>query len=464
MSPLPIFRSMTMKTHIALIGILSMLPLNTFAFTAEEPVEGKLNTEVWYIDTEVVLNGHNLDGPMPSKSKLCFAPEVQKDDLRCFGAGHPNILQWTTSSMTFVPPKNVPPAGVIVLVHPYIDNNCTSLYGEQSCDGKEERIETVVANYKAHPHIVAVYDKQTGKVAHNLQAGRSYVINGYRFGDFGFGIYLGSWLVSSKDIVSWTHDTIVFTPSEIPEKSGELRVHNGGGKGNAWELTSKDDMSSVPDPKAPTPPTASLITPTGTGSTQTGTGSVPVTAPDDGTIFADVPTTHPYFSAVTWATAVKVVTGYEDGSFRPDRAVSRAEFLKMLMATNTQLTLSEAEGAIFPDVRPKEWYAPYVLHAVALKIAAGYKDGTFRPNDSVTLGEALKMAYRFYAVPTIDPTNEAWYARYLEHAQANTILFSNDLNPDEELSRKDTVWILLQILQWKSRQVCTETVSDSPAK
>jgi len=447
------------KKHIFTFIALSAIPFSAFAFTADEPVEGKLNTDVWYIDTEVVINGQNLDGPMPSKSKICFAPEVQKDDLRCFIAGHPNIIKWTSSSITFVPPKNVPPAGVIVLVHPYVNNNCTSLFGEQSCDKKEERIETEISTYKAHPHIVAVYDKATGKVAHNLQSGRTYVVSGYRFGDFGFGIYLGNWLVSKNDILSWTHDTVTFTPSEIPAKADELRVHNGGGKGNPWKLTSKDDMSSIPP--APAAPTA-------TGSTATGAvfpDQVPVTvAPDDGTIFADVPTDHPYFSAVTWATAVGVVSGYEDGSFRPERSVSRAEFLKMMMATNTNLSLPESDDVLFSDVRPREWFSPYITFAVGQKLASGYKDGTFRPNASVTLGEALKMMYRFFLVPTVDPTGEEWYSRYAEHAAENKILFSQDMNPEEELSRKDTVWMLLQILQWKSRQMCVETPSETPAK
>lgn len=451
-----------MKKHILTLLALSAIPFSAFAFTADEPVEGKLSTDVWYIDTEVVINGQNLDGPMPSKSKICFAPEVQKDDLRCFVAGHPNILKWTSGSMTFIPPKNVPPAGVVVLVHPYIDNNCTSLFGEQSCDKKEERVETEIASYKAHPHIIAVYDKATGKVAHNLQAGRTYVVSGYRFGDFGFGIYLGNWLLSKTDIVSWTHDTIVFTPSNIPAKANELRVHNGGGKGNAWELTSKDDLSSIPDPITPvTSGTGS----TASGTTASGSTQVPtVVNPQDGTIFADVPTDHPYFSAVTWATAVGVVSGYEDGSFRPERAVSRAEFLKMMMATNTNLSLPESDVVLFPDVRPREWFSAYVSFAVDQKIATGYKDGTFRPNASVTLGEALKMMYRFFLVPTLDPNGDAWYARYLEHAQQNNILFSADMNPDEELSRKDTVWMLLQILQWKSKQMPVETPAYTPAK
>jgi len=87
------------------------------------------------------------------------------------------------------------------------------------------------------------------------------------------------------------------------------------------------------------------------------------------------------------------VDGYEDGSFRPDAPVNRAEALKIL---NLAAGLQELEGSTvvsFSDVFPEDWFTPYVKAAASREIVQGYSDGTFRPSNPITRAEAAKIVY-----------------------------------------------------------------------
>lgn len=86
-----------------------------------------------------------------------------------------------------------------------------------------------------------------------------------------------------------------------------------------------------------------------------------------------------------------VVQGYDDGTFRPNDTVNRAEALKILrLAARLDRTSS---GAVisFSDVSDADWFAPYVYFAAEREIVQGHDDGTFRPGDSITRAEAAKI-------------------------------------------------------------------------
>ena len=83
--------------------------------------------------------------------------------------------------------------------------------------------------------------------------------------------------------------------------------------------------------------------------------------------------------------AKNVINGYEDGTFRPDNEITRAEFAKM-MANALELDLSNYNGG-FSDIKATDWYADYVATIVRLGLARGYGDGTFKPNNKITRAE-----------------------------------------------------------------------------
>ncbi len=92
-------------------------------------------------------------------------------------------------------------------------------------------------------------------------------------------------------------------------------------------------------------------------------------------------------------TDLGIVKGYEDGSFRPDDVITRAEVVAII---NRVQGLSDAAKAasgvsIYSDVKATDWFAGDVNLATQMGIISGDGDGTFRPNDQVKYEEAVKM-------------------------------------------------------------------------
>lgn len=82
-----------------------------------------------------------------------------------------------------------------------------------------------------------------------------------------------------------------------------------------------------------------------------------------------------------------IVKGNPEGGFKPDRAVTRAEFAAML---NRTLGLgSKLEVGTFRDVREQDWYANELGTAQRYGLIEGYQDGTFKPDKAITREEAM---------------------------------------------------------------------------
>lgn len=86
-----------------------------------------------------------------------------------------------------------------------------------------------------------------------------------------------------------------------------------------------------------------------------------------------------------------IVDGYEDGLFRPDKAVSRAEFTAIAVRF---FDYSASYDGEFIDIDGDEWYADYVQAAADMGLVDGYSDGSFGPEDSITRAEAVAIVNR----------------------------------------------------------------------
>lgn len=92
-----------------------------------------------------------------------------------------------------------------------------------------------------------------------------------------------------------------------------------------------------------------------------------------------------------------VLDGYADGSFRPGAVLTRAQFCKMAVyAMDGESALGQYRTiTVFPDVKPSYWAAPYINMAAKGKaIIAGYADGKFHPEQTVTVGQAMTILLR----------------------------------------------------------------------
>jgi hypothetical protein len=104
-------------------------------------------------------------------------------------------------------------------------------------------------------------------------------------------------------------------------------------------------------------------------------------------------------SEIGQAVAMGFVNGYPDGTFRPDEGVTRAEFTSMLM--NGMKVMKEGDPLTFKDTdKIGAWAVKAVSQAVKLGVISGYSDGTFRPNANITHAEMISMVVRASGLPT----------------------------------------------------------------
>ncbi len=94
-----------------------------------------------------------------------------------------------------------------------------------------------------------------------------------------------------------------------------------------------------------------------------------------------------YAKAVETMGGLGVIQGLPDGSFQPERGITRAEFVTMAVACDTLLN----KTASFPDVDESSWAAKYIATAAEKGWISGYSDGGFHPDDGLTRGQAVTI-------------------------------------------------------------------------
>lgn len=157
-----------------------------------------------------------------------------------------------------------------------------------------------------------------------------------------------------------------------------------------------------------------------------------------GNDFSDVPAGQWYTVAVSTLANVGAITGCGNGTFQPGKAITRAEFVTILAGIYGENT---SKGVPFSDVG-RSWYYDAVATAYANGWVSGYTDGTFRPNQTITRAEAVVIlnsvlgrscdltyvqANAQAALHFTDITPGAWYyADVIEASVAHTYTKQDD--------------------------------------
>lgn len=107
------------------------------------------------------------------------------------------------------------------------------------------------------------------------------------------------------------------------------------------------------------------------------------------TTFGDVESDNPFSSYIDNLAIREIVGGYTDGTYRPNNAVTRGEMSKFVVkAFNLESAYSKNN---FNDVSDESKFYEYIITLSNLEIVSGYTDGTFKENNIVTRGEAMKF-------------------------------------------------------------------------
>ena len=163
---------------------------------------------------------------------------------------------------------------------------------------------------------------------------------------------------------------------------------------------------------------------------------------------------HRYANAITELADKGVIEGYDDGSFKPEKLVTRAEALKIILASKNKLeeekgsgkdvdfTGYDTSGITSKDVKVSDWFAPYIKYGEENKIISGYADKTFRPNKTVNLVETLKIIFGVYEIPLWQGETVPWFKLYMDKAFELGLLGRGLDDAGHELTRAELVDIV----------------------
>lgn len=169
---------------------------------------------------------------------------------------------------------------------------------------------------------------------------------------------------------------------------------------------------------------------------------------ETGRTYSDVEEGERYSIAVDFITERGVVEGYEDGTYRPESTLNRAELLKIVVASNyseDEYDSYDSENC-FDDVKAGEWYTKYVCFAKDKGIVQGYEDGTFKPGDEINFVEAVKMTLLSFGVEYED-TEDVWYRGLVKSAAKNRFIPSDVEDFGQEFSRGQMADLITRVLK-----------------
>ncbi len=163
-------------------------------------------------------------------------------------------------------------------------------------------------------------------------------------------------------------------------------------------------------------------------------------------------------------------SGYDDGSFLPNNNITRGELAAMIARLSYGDDLPDGiYQASFPDVDSDAWFNKYIGYLEDKDVLSGYEDGTFRPMDTITRGEISAVIARAQRYDLIsyngiftDVTENDWAKDYIETlADKNIVSGYEDgtFGPYSPLTRAEAVAIINRVLV-ESTPIVTFTPND----
>lgn len=169
--------------------------------------------------------------------------------------------------------------------------------------------------------------------------------------------------------------------------------------------------------------------------------SIPAHSQDS---FRDLTVDHWAFKEIQSLAQEKIISGYPDGTFRPEAYITRAEFAKLIILGKQGLALLSPVRPTFPDVPQNHWAYGFIETCAAQGWIEGYPDGSFRPDRPVTKAEALKVIVEAKRWPLqsnnpvrfLDCMPGEWYYPYLQTALSFALIKFPDQGFTEEITKE----------------------------
>lgn len=155
-----------------------------------------------------------------------------------------------------------------------------------------------------------------------------------------------------------------------------------------------------------------------------------------------------YQEAVTNLMEKGVISGYPDGTYRPEGPITRAEAsLIVVKSMNpSAAAIAGAAQSSFTDLAGYDWAKPYINYASANAVISGYPDGTFRPGDFVTYNEMAAMLVRALGFQATDLPG-VWPANFMSKAIALGIFTGTDVEGNDPATRGNVALMTFRVVE-----------------
>lgn len=139
-----------------------------------------------------------------------------------------------------------------------------------------------------------------------------------------------------------------------------------------------------------------------------------------------------------------IIEGYEDGELHLERTLTRAEFTKMFIDAFLTDTDEKNTDIKFTDVPNDYWGSKYISKAVDAGVISGFEDGTFRPEETVTYEQAVKMIVSY-----LEKGSKTYPEGYVMSAVDKGITDSVTTLIGEDITRGDAVYLIDNTINYK---------------
>lgn len=150
---------------------------------------------------------------------------------------------------------------------------------------------------------------------------------------------------------------------------------------------------------------------------------------------------------------LQILSGYSDGLYHLEDSLTRAQFCKLaiLVEGHGDQVSGSAYRSLFSDVAGSSWAAPYINLAHEEGLMAGKGDGTFGPEDAVTLEQAVTVSLRLLGYTEAD-IGPFWPEDYLEKARKVGLLEGLSATEGQGLNRGQAAGLLYNLLRLPTAQ------------
>lgn len=158
---------------------------------------------------------------------------------------------------------------------------------------------------------------------------------------------------------------------------------------------------------------------------------------------------HRWQSGIEFVFNRGIVQGYDDGTYKPDQTLNRAELLKVIVASSYDESSYDSydSESCFDDVPAYQWFTKYICFAKAQGIVQGYDDGMFRPGQEVNFVEALKIMLKGMNVDLTSSTDDPWYQMYYDTAESKFLVpYELENQYGHDFSRAQAAEVIMRIL------------------